>query len=323
MPHTRLHSTPPGRALPDQHCFLLVRHNYSGGSLLPPFFLSCQPYVPLRAFPPSRIISAVFIEQEWLQMGRTVLISGASSGFGRACAKRFAEAGDRLILLARRKERLEALAAELGRPEDIQLLVCDVTDAGALENAIKSLKAPFDAPDVLINNAGLALGLETADKADIRDWETMIQTNVMALVRMTRLILPGMVERDRGHIINVGSTAGNWPYPGGNVYGATKAFVKQFSRELRSDVLGKKIKVTNIEPGMAETEFSLVRFKHNSEQAGRVYDGTRPLSPEDIADIIFWVCNTPPHVNINAMEIMPLCQAWGPFAISRDMEYND
>src|SRR5690606_9710942 len=130
-----------------------------------------------------------------------------------------------------------------------------------------------------------ALGLEPAHRADIQDWETMINTNIMALVRMTRLVLPGMVARDHGHIINIGSTAGNWPYPGGNVYGASKAFVQQFSRELRADVLGKKIKVTNIEPGLAETEFSLVRFKHDSERAGRVYDGTRPLSPEDIADI--------------------------------------
>jgi 3-hydroxy acid dehydrogenase/malonic semialdehyde reductase len=256
-------------------------------------------------------------------MSRTVMISGASSGFGRACAKRFAQAGDRLVLLARRKERLEALAAELGRADDIRLLVCDVTDARALESALNSLEAPFEAPDILINNAGLALGLEPAHRADIQDWETMINTNIMALVRMTRLILPGMVARDHGHIINIGSTAGNWPYPGGNVYGASKAFVQQFSRELRADVLGKKIKVTNIEPGLAETEFSLVRFKHDSERAGKVYDGTRPLTPEDIADIIFWVCSTPAHVNINAMEIMPLCQAWGPFNIDRTIEYNE
>lgn len=255
-------------------------------------------------------------------MTRTVLITGASSGFGRACAQRFASAGDRLILLARRQERLQALAAELQGQCELHLLVCDVTDASALEHAIHSLRAPFDTPDILINNAGLALGLEPAHEADIRDWETMIATNVMALVRMTRLILPGMVARDRGHIINIGSTAGNWPYPGGNVYGATKAFVQQFSRELRADVLGKKVKVTNIEPGLAETEFSLVRFKHNSDQASKVYDGTRPLSADDVADIIFWVCSTPPHVNINAMEIMPLCQAWGPFRIDRSIDYN-
>jgi 3-hydroxy acid dehydrogenase / malonic semialdehyde reductase len=256
-------------------------------------------------------------------MRRTVMITGASSGFGRACAQRFAQAGDRLVLLARRQDRLQALSEQLRDLCNVQVLGCDVTDAAALEQALGSLEPPFNAPDILINNAGLALGLEPAHEADIRDWETMIATNVMALVRMTRLILPGMVARDRGHIINIGSTAGNWPYPGGNVYGATKAFVQQFSRELRADVLGKKVKVTNIEPGLAETEFSLVRFKHNSEQADKVYDGTRPLSPEDVADIIFWVCSTPPHVNINAMEIMPLCQAWGPFRIDRNIQYDD
>ncbi|MBU2097483.1 MAG: SDR family oxidoreductase [Gammaproteobacteria bacterium] len=255
-------------------------------------------------------------------MTRTVLITGASSGFGKACAQRFAAAGDRLILLARRKERLEELAATLAASCDISLLNVDITDAAALEKAVQSLSHPFDQPDILINNAGLALGLLPAHETDISDWETMIQTNNLALVRMTRLILPGMVARNRGHIINVGSTAGNWPYPGGNVYGATKAFVQQFSRGLRADLLGKKIKVSNIEPGMAESEFSLVRFKHNKEQADKVYEGTQPLSPEDIADIIFWVCNTPAHVNINTMEVMPLCQAWGPFRIDRDMEFS-
>lgn len=255
-------------------------------------------------------------------MTRTVLITGASSGFGKACAQRFAAAGDRLILLARRKERLEELAATLAASCDISLLNVDITDAAALEKAVQSLSHPFDQPDILINNAGLALGLLPAHETDISDWETMIQTNNLALVRMTRLILPGMVARNRGHIINVGSTAGNWPYPGGNVYGATKAFVQQFSRGLRADLLGKKIKVSNIEPGMAESEFSLVRFKHNKEQADKVYEGTQPLCPEDIADIIFWVCNTPAHVNINTMEVMPLCQAWGPFRIDRDMEFS-
>lgn len=255
-------------------------------------------------------------------MTRTVLITGASSGFGKACAERFAAAGDRLILLARRRERLEELAARLKKSCEILLLNLDITDAGALNKAINSLQHPFDEPDILINNAGLALGLSGAPETDIQDWETMINTNNLALVRMTRLVLPGMAARNRGHIINIGSTAGNWPYPGGNVYGATKAFVQQFSRGLRADLLGKKIKVTNIEPGMAETEFSLVRFKQNDEQAGKVYDGTEPLSAGDIADIIFWVCNTPPHVNINAMEIMPLCQAWGPFKIDRTMNFG-
>ncbi|MDO9519463.1 MAG: SDR family oxidoreductase [Pseudohongiella sp.] len=255
-------------------------------------------------------------------MTRTVLITGASSGFGKACAERFAAAGDRLILLARRKERLEKLAQQLGENCETTLIAVDITDATTLEKALSSLAPPFDQPDILINNAGLALGLLPAPESDIQDWETMISTNNLALVRMTRLILPGMSERNRGHIINIGSTAGNWPYPGGNVYGATKAFVQQFSRGLRSDVLGKKIKVTNIEPGLAETEFSLVRFKHDKEQAGKVYEGTQPLTAQDVADAVFWVCATPAHVNINSIEMMPLCQAWGPFKIDRTMEFD-
>jgi hypothetical protein len=255
-------------------------------------------------------------------MTRTVLITGASSGFGKACAERFAAAGDRLILLARRKERLDALAAKLSNSCELTLLNVDITDANALEQAISSLSQPFTQIDILINNAGLALGLSPAPKTDMQDWETMILTNNLALVRMTQLVLPGMVARDRGHIINIGSTAGNWPYPGGNVYGASKAFVQQFSRGLRSDVLGKKIKVTNIEPGMAETEFSIVRFKQDKEQAAKVYDGAQALSAEDVADIIFWVCSTPAHVNINAMEIMPLCQAWGPLKVDRTMDFK-
>lgn len=257
-------------------------------------------------------------------MSRTVFITGASSGFGEACARKFAASGDHLVLLARRKERLETLAQDIqenvhnkGR---IHYLPVDLTDAKAVEAGIASSPAWAQAPDILINNAGLALGLSPAHEADMDDWETMINTNVTALVRMTRLILPGMVERNRGHIINVGSTAGSWPYPGGNVYGATKAFVQQFSRELRADVLGKRVKVTNIEPGMAETEFSLVRFKNDGEKASHVYDNTQPLSAGDIADIIHWVCSTPPHVNINALEVMPLCQAWGPLKVDRNMQ---
>ena len=252
-------------------------------------------------------------------MTKTVLITGASSGFGEACAKRFAETGCRLILLARRAERLQALAALLSSKTDVCILTVDITDTAALQRAVDSLQAPFDQPDILINNAGLALGLSPADEADLSDWHTMIATNVTALVSMTRMVLPGMVDRNAGHVINIGSTAGNWPYPGGNVYGATKAFVQMFSRELRADLLGKKIKVTNIDPGMAETEFSLVRFNQAQDKAAKVYEGTEPLSAEDIADIVFWVCNTPAHVNINTLEVMPLCQAWGPLKVDRNM----
>jgi 3-hydroxy acid dehydrogenase/malonic semialdehyde reductase len=256
-------------------------------------------------------------------MSRTVIITGASSGFGEACARLFAAAGDSLILLARRRERLEQLATELGSMTSVHTIAVDITAATDLEQAVARLPEQFSQPDILINNAGLALGLAGAQEADMADWIKMINTNITALVHMTRLILPGMVARDRGHIINIGSTAGNWPYPGGNVYGSTKAFVKQFSRELRADVLGHKVKVTNIEPGLAETEFSLVRFKQDNAKAAKVYEDTRPLSAQDIADIIFWVCSTPAHVNINAMEIMPLCQAWGPLRIERSMVFDD
>lgn len=252
-------------------------------------------------------------------MTRTVLITGASSGFGEACARIFAGTGDNLVLLARRTERLQALSNELSTQVQVHTVSIDLTDAAALELALQAMPDWCQAPDILINNAGLALGLSPAHEADMQDWTTMINTNITALVHMTRLLLPGMVQRNRGHIVNIGSTAGNWPYPGGNVYGATKAFVQHFSRELRADLLGKNIKVSNIEPGLAETEFSLVRFKQDRDKADSVYNGTQALSADDIAGIIHWVCSVPPHVNINAMEIMPLCQAWGPLKIDRGM----
>lgn len=252
-------------------------------------------------------------------MTRTVLITGASSGFGEASARKFAASGDHLVLLARRAERLQTLADELAGSTRVHTVSIDITDSGALAQALPAMPDWCQAPDILINNAGLALGLEAAHEADMQDWTTMINTNITALVHMTRLLLPGMVARNRGHIINIGSTAGNWPYPGGNVYGATKAFVQHFSRELRADLLGRNIKVSNIEPGLAETEFSLVRFKRDQDRADNVYDGTQPLTAQDIADIIHWVCSVPPHVNINALEVMPLCQAWGPLKIDRSM----
>jgi NADP-dependent 3-hydroxy acid dehydrogenase YdfG len=258
-----------------------------------------------------------------LMMTKTVLITGASSGFGKACAQRFAQSGYRLILLARRADRLEELAAQLAAQCEVCVLAVDITDTPALEHSLNSLNKPFTNVDILINNAGLALGLSAADEAELSDWQTMIATNVTALVTMTRLILPSMVAQNSGHIINIGSTAGHWPYPGGNVYGASKAFVQMFSRELRADLLGKKIKVSNIDPGMAETEFSLVRFNQAQEKADKVYEGTTPLSAEDIADIIHWVCNTPAHVNINTLEVTPLCQAWGPLKVDRSMKFAD
>jgi 3-hydroxy acid dehydrogenase / malonic semialdehyde reductase len=199
----------------------------------------------------------------------------------------------------------------------IHTITLDVQKRRDVEKNLGNLPETFSHVDVLINNAGLALGMETAYEADINDWETMVDTNIKGLMYCTHALLPGMVARNRGHIINIGSTAGDWPYPGGNTYGATKAFVKQFSRNLRADLLGKAIRVTNIEPGMAESEFSLVRFKGNAEKASRVYEGTKALTPEDIAEIIHWVVNVPPHVNINRIEVMPTCQSWGHLAVDR------
>lgn len=245
-------------------------------------------------------------------MTKTILITGATSGFGEACARRFANEGWRLILTGRRRERLENLQQELGDAVAATLAL-DVRDRLAVAETLQGLADI----DVLLNNAGLALGLEPAWQADLDDWETMVDTNIKGLMYCTRAVLPGMVARNRGHIINIGSTAGSWPYPGGHVYGASKAFVQQFSRNLRADLLGSKVRVTNLAPGMAESEFSQVRFKGDDQRAASVYRGAKPLRPEDIADIVFYVASLPPHVNINAVEVMPVDQAWGPLAVHR------
>ena len=251
-------------------------------------------------------------------MKKIVLITGASSGFGEGCARRFAQGGYSLILIARRLERLQKLQQQLGGPQKVYIIQLDVRQKKAVQTALAKIPAAFSKISILINNAGLALGLEASQEADLEDWETMIDTNIKGLLYFTRMILPGMVKRQEGHIINIGSVAGNWPYRGGNVYGATKAFVQHFSRNLRSDVLGSNIRVTNIEPGLAETEFSLVRFKGDSKRAKTVYKGTQPLTAADIAEIVFWVCNLPPHININTLEVMPIAQAWGPLEIYRE-----
>ena len=245
-------------------------------------------------------------------MAKTIVITGATSGFGAACARRFAAAGWRLILTGRRRERLESLRTGLGDAV-AATLTFDVRERQAVAAALQELPEV----DVLLNNAGLALGLEPAWQADLDDWETMVDTNVKGIMYCTRALLPGMVARDRGHIINIGSTAGSWPYPGGNVYGASKAFVQQFSRNLRADLLGTRVRVTNLEPGMAESEFSQVRFKGDEKRAAGVYLGAEPLRPEDIAEIVFFVANLPPHVNVNTLEVMPVDQAWGPLAVHR------
>ncbi len=251
-------------------------------------------------------------------MSRTLLITGASSGIGSAVARRSAAGSVRLVLAARRRERLEALAAELPCPTHVVEL--DVRDREAVFDAIAKLPEEFAAIDVLVNSAGLALGLEPANAASLDDWDTMIDANVKGVVYVTRAVLPGMVARDRGHIVNISSVAANYPYPGGNVYGATKAFVTQFSLNLRADLLGKNIRVTDIEPGMTETEFSLVRFKGDDVRASSVYRGIDVLSPNDVADAVNYCISAPAHVNINRIEMMPVMQAFSPFAVARRSE---
>ncbi len=247
----------------------------------------------------------------------TILITGATSGFGKACAELFASHGWRLILCGRRKERLQELAGKLaGTP--VHLAVFDVRDNEMVRKMYKELPEEFGKIDILLNNAGLAMGMGPAQTADLDDWETMVDTNIKGLMYMTRAVLPGMVERRQGHIINLGSVAGNWPYPGGNAYGGTKAFVRQFSMNLRADLHGTGVRVTNIEPGLAETEFSVVRFHGDKDRADSVYAGMTPLSAADIAETIYWAASRPQHVNINAIEIMPVAQSWGPFPIHRE-----
>ena len=253
-------------------------------------------------------------------MGKTVFITGASSGFGKACVSIFAKNNWDLLLSARRVDRLKDLQDEFGQITNVHIMPFDIRIKEDVHNAILNVPEEFKEIDLLINNAGLALGLEPAYKSDIKDWEIMVDTNIKGLMYCTRFILPNMMKRNKGHIINIGSVAGNWPYPGGNVYGATKAFVKQFSLNLRADVSGTKIRITNIEPGLAETEFSIIRYKGDVEQANSVYEGTKPLTADDIADILFWVANSPEHININRIEVMPVCQSWGPFSVEKDSD---
>jgi len=252
-------------------------------------------------------------------MEKTILITGATSGFGKACAERFAREGWRLIVTGRRKNRLQELTDLLG-DTPVHAVVLDVRDLDSIEEMIAGLPKEFRDIDVLLNNAGLALGLQGADKTDLNDWEIMIDTNIKGLCYLTRSLLPAMVARNHGHIINMGSIAGTYPYPGGNVYGATKAFVKQFSKNLLTDLTHTKIRVTNIEPGLAESEFSIVRFHGDRDKADAVYQGTEPLRPADIAEIVYWVTSVPAHVNINTVEVMPVCQSCGPLFIHRQAE---
>ena len=249
---------------------------------------------------------------------KTIFITGASSGFGEATARKFSSEGHRLVLLARRREKLIDLAHQLGGENKCHLISADVRDKEEVENALSGLPEEFRSIDVLVNNAGLALGLGPAEDASLKDWEIMVDTNIKGVIYLTKAVLPGMIRRGRGQIINIGSVAGSWPYPGGNVYGSTKAFVQQFSRNLRSDLSGKNIRVSLVEPGMSETEFSLIRFEGDQEKAKAVYHSMSPLSADDIAETVFWICSMPAHVNVNQIELMPIAQAWAPFSVYRD-----
>jgi 3-hydroxy acid dehydrogenase/malonic semialdehyde reductase len=246
-----------------------------------------------------------------------VFITGASAGFGAEMARTFVRNGHQVVMAARRLERLEALAAELG--ESALPVEMDVTDKKSIEEALAMLPQSWRQIDVLINNAGLALGTAPAHEAPLEDWETMIATNCQGLVTMTRALLPAMVARGSGLVINLGSVAGHYPYPGGNVYGATKAFVEQFTLNLRADLVGTGVRATNLAPGLCGgTEFSNVRLKGDDAAAAKVYEGTQPLTAEDIAETAYWIATLPPHVNVNLIEMMPTCQGFSPFNIKRN-----
>ncbi|MDO6962869.1 SDR family oxidoreductase [Rhizobium alvei] len=249
-------------------------------------------------------------------MPKTALITGATSGFGKATAERFVREGWNVVLTGRRRDRLERLASDLGGPERALALCFDIRDRAETAAAIAGLTGSFAEIDVLVNNAGLALGTGPAQDCDLDEWKTMIDTNITGLVTITRLMLDGLIAR-RGLVVNLASIASSWPYPGGNVYGGTKAFVRQFSLGLRSDLSSKGVRVTSIEPGLSESEFSLVRTGGDQAAYDRIYAGANPLQPEDIAETIYWVASLPPHVNINSLEVMPVSQSWAPFQIHR------
>lgn len=250
---------------------------------------------------------------------KVALVTGASSGIGKSTAEKFAEEGYKLILLARRKEKLEELAKKLEKQTKCHIIALDIREKDKIKEALLNLPEEFSEIDILVNNAGLALGLDPSYKSAWDDWEQMIETNCTALAFMTHLILPGMVKRNKGHIINVGSVAGNYAYPNGNVYGATKAFVNHFSKNLKADLIATSVRVTNIEPGIVtESDFSMVRFKGDKERASKVYEGANPLISESIADAITWAVTRPKNVNINSIEIMPISQGCGPLNVHRE-----
>jgi 3-hydroxy acid dehydrogenase/malonic semialdehyde reductase len=249
--------------------------------------------------------------------GTTVLITGATAGIGAACARRFAAHGARLVLVGRRANRLDGLRQELAKLAPVYTLRLDIRDRWAVAQGLADLPAEFGTLDVLINNAGIALGLEAAQKADLDDWTATVNTNIMGLLYCTHAALPGMVARNRGHIVNLGSVAGSYPYPGGHVYCGTKAFIHQFSLALRADLLGTKVHVTCIEPGKVASEIAHVRFKGDAIKAAAVYADTEPMTPDDIAEVIHWCVTRPAHLNINTIELMPADQAFNPLAVHR------
>lgn len=245
-----------------------------------------------------------------------VFITGASAGFGAEMARTFVSHGHRVVLAARRTDRIADLARELG--DSALAVTLDVTSRASIEAALSGLPPEWKPIDVLVNNAGLALNTAPAHQVPLEDWETMIATNCQGLVTMTRAVLPDMVARGSGLVINIGSVAGHYPYPGGNVYGATKAFVEQFTLNLRADLVGTGVRATNIAPGLCGgTEFSNVRFKGDDAAAAKVYEGTQPLTAKDIADTAYWIATLPPHVNVNSIELMPTCQGFSPFNVRR------
>ncbi len=252
-------------------------------------------------------------------MSGSVFITGASSGFGASSARRFSKEGRPLILVARRTEKLEELKKELDGQSDVHILSLDIRDRHAVQTAVGNLPESFLNIEILLNNAGVGLGAAKVQEGNLDDWDVMIDTNVKGLLYCTRAILPGMIARGRGHIINVGSIAGSWPYPEGNIYAATKAFVNHFSRLLKADLYGTGIRVTNIEPGLAETEFAKVRYKGDEAKAAEFYGNILgPLAPEDIAETIYWVASMPQHVNVTSVEVMPTTQNWCGFRMRKE-----
>ena len=248
--------------------------------------------------------------------GKTAFVTGASAGFGAAIAAKFAENGWRVIACARRAERLAQLVERFGA-DRVHTAAFDIRDEAATRATLEVLPEAFRNVDLLVNNAGLALGTAKAQDCDLAQWRQMIDTNITALVTLTRLLLPRLIER-RGAIANISSISGTYPYTGGNVYGGTKAFVTHFTQNLRTDLHGTGVRVTNIEPGMAETEFTLVRTGGNQAASDKLYAGAHPITGRDIADTVWWVANLPPHLNINRIEVMPVSQSVAGLQVARD-----